>query len=81
MAKMTDKKYPGENDPTAQANPSSLIYNSELSTGAISLLEQVKAKKRMYFSKIAELDAIENELIDSRIEERLESIKVHYTYI
>lgn len=47
----------------------------------VSLLEQVKEKKRMYMNKIIELDRIENELSTSQLEERLTAIKNHYYYI
>lgn len=47
----------------------------------ISLLEQIQAKKRMYMDKVVELNRMENELLDSRVEERLNAIRQHYIYI
>lgn len=73
-----DTNRPAYDNPTISNMEAGSTYNPNL---APSLLQQVKEKKRMYMAKVRELDEMENELTDSRIEARLEAIKIHYQYI
>lgn len=79
VAQETKNPIPQTENSAGIANQLSTSFDRE--TRNISLLEQVKEKKRMYMNKIIELDRIENELSTSQLEERLTAIKNHYYYI